>query len=74
MLMSKIFFSKNYFDRFPDEKTFWKVSAIMIVKIMSWLVKSYDFTSQYIFNMRNRFKNLKMIEIKLKLSEINKIK
>jgi hypothetical protein len=74
MLMSKIFFSKNYFDTFPDKKTFWKVSAIMIVKIMSWLVKSYDFTSQYIFNMRNRFKNLKMIEIKLKLSEINKIK
>ena len=30
---------------------------------MSWLVKSYDFTSQYMLNMQNHLKNSKMGKI-----------
>jgi hypothetical protein len=44
-----------------------------VVKITFWLVKSYDFTSQYMFNVLNRLKNLKMVGIRLKLDEIVKI-
>jgi hypothetical protein len=45
-----------------------------VVKIVSELIKSYDFRSQYILNMQNRFQNSKIDKIGLKLSKISKIK
>jgi hypothetical protein len=45
-----------------------------VVKIVSELIKSYDFRSQYILNVQNRFQNSKIDKIGLKLSKISKIK
>jgi hypothetical protein len=50
-----------------------KVTWPKVVKIAIWLLKSYDFTSQYILNVLNHSKNSKMDEIGLKSSKIAKI-
>jgi len=39
------------------------IGRTTVVKIAIWLVKSYDFTSQYMLNVWNRSKNSKMGEI-----------
>lgn len=45
---------------------FWfGIISINIVKIMNWLVKLYDFTSQYIFLVLNQLKNMKSDKFKL---------
>ena len=49
------------------------VAHIKVVKIAIQLVKSYDFTSQYMLNVQNRLKNLKIDKIGLKSSKIGKI-
>jgi len=47
--------------------------SIKVVKIAIQLVKSYDFTSQYMLNVQNRLKNSKIDKIGLKSSKIGKI-
>jgi hypothetical protein len=49
------------------------MSTPKVVKIAIWLVKSYDFSSQYMFNVQNHLKNSKIDKIGLKSSEIGKI-
>jgi hypothetical protein len=50
------------------------MSTPKVVKIAIWLVKLYDFKSQYMFNVQNRLKNSKIDKIGLKSSEIGEIR
>jgi len=41
------------------------IKAIIVVKITSWLLKSYDFISQHEFNVQNQTKAQKLVKLDL---------
>jgi len=53
----------------------YSMPTINVVKKASWLLKSYDFTSQHVSNMSNRIKTRKLVKsVKLDQTRSNSVK